>query len=118
MRYHFFEDGAHRPLGCFSRGRLKHVDRAELDPDLAWRINQIWSVRSVMPANLKAGCFLSQPTKRPILGVMGRSKRDAEGIVQSNGEHGPAMVVRFPNIWVLQIQCFQSGSISWHRTSP
>ena len=97
-----FEDGARRPFGCFPRGRC-HVDRAELDPDLAWRSIEIWFVRSVMPANLKPVAFCLNLT-RPSLGVMGRSKRDAEGIVR-NGEW-LRLVVRFPNIWVLQIQCF------------
>ena len=83
----------------FHAAALKHVDRAELDPDLAWRINRDL-VREICHARQPGSRLLFVSTDKAAypLGVMGRSKRDAEGIVQSNGEHGPALVVRFPNI--------------------
>ena len=83
----------------FHAAALKHVDRAELDPDLAWRINRDL-VREICHARQPESRLLFVSTDKAAypLGVMGRSKRDAEGIVQSNGEHGPALVVRFPNI--------------------
>ena len=75
------------------------MDRAELDPDLAWRINRDL-VREICHARQPESRLLFVSTDKAAypLGVMGRSKRDAEDIVQSNGEHGPALVVRFPNI--------------------
>ena len=83
----------------FHAAALKHVDRAELDPDLAWRINRDL-VREICHARQPGSRLLFVSTDKAAypLGVMGRSKRDAEGIVQSNGELGPALVVRFPNI--------------------
>ena len=102
----------------FHAAALKHVDRAELDPDLAWRINRDL-VREICHARQPESRLLFVSTDKAAypLGVMGRSKRDAEGIVQSNGEHGPALVVRFPNIlgssdsvlpiWIDQLACNQ-----------
>ena len=83
----------------FHAAALKHVDRAELDPDLAWRINRDL-VREICHARQPGSRLLFVSTDKAAfpLGVMGRSKREAEGIVQSNGGHGPALVVRFPNI--------------------
>jgi FlaA1/EpsC-like NDP-sugar epimerase len=83
----------------FHAAALKHVDRAELDPDLAWRINRDL-VRDICDARQLGSRLLFVSTDKAAfpLGVMGQSKREAEGIVQSNGEQGPALVVRFPNI--------------------
>ena len=83
----------------FHAAALKHVDRAELDPDLAWRINRNL-VREICDARQPGSRLLFVSTDKAAfpLGVMGRSKREAEAIVQSNGKKGPALVVRFPNI--------------------
>lgn len=83
----------------FHAAALKHVDRAELDPDLAWSVNRDL-VRQICTARPLGSRLLFVSTDKAAfpLGVMGQSKREAEEIVQSSGSQGAALVVRFPNI--------------------
>lgn len=88
--------------GCgviFHAAALKHVDRAEFDPDLTWKINRdlVGSICNHRPQGSRL-LFVSTDKAAFPAGVMGKSKREAERLVLADSAQGPAFVVRFPNI--------------------
>ena len=95
----FLESAVMGRTVLFHAAALKHVDRAELDPHMAWRINRDL-VRAICERRPIGSCLLFVSTDKAAFpaGVMGQSKREAECIVQDHRDRGPAMVVRFPNI--------------------